>query len=292
MGTGATMRKKRVLAVMAFGCAALTAGTALADVTFVGLGAFSVSSAQAWNGIRPSPVYNSNLTRQTTPVYSTGVTGLTASHTVNAISGTGSKQVVGTDTETVFAQLASTAQATFAFTGSTSLTFGPDAGAGASGFAGAGGDTQFNGLQDSRAGYAFTLTTPEVVSISYTTQGNNPLADAYYVSIYDSGNGNLLDDYYVPSSLAVSAGWSSFALGAGNYAVDVEQQPTWPGSGFYAPDYIESSANAVGSASAQFNVTIPESPTWAMLLGGFAALAAFGALPKLRPAKGREARSV
>ena len=277
------MRNRRVLAMMAFGGAVLTAEAALASVQFVSLTAGSASIAEAWNGIRPAPVDNSNVTNRNTRDLATALSGLTASRTINAISGTGAKQAVATATETTSAQLMTGSVAELDFTGSTSLTFAPDVGGQAYGWA---------GDNESYAGYQFRLTTPGIVSVSFTAQGSNPLVDAYNVEIWNAWTGRVFANYLVPSSVAGSAGTSLFALNPANYIVSVFEQPADPANQYFSPDFVEGTVNTVGSASAQFTITVPEAPTWMMAIAGFAALGALSAMPKRRASVGGAAKNV
>jgi len=110
---------KQFLAIAALGGGFPTASAALADVQVLSLRSVPSSDDEGRDGIRPSPipVTNSNTTTRYAGTAAGALIGLTASHAVNAISGTGTKQAVATDTETTLAQVASDGVGTIDFTG-------------------------------------------------------------------------------------------------------------------------------------------------------------------------------
>ena len=255
------MTTRPLLLASTVGCAVFASQAAYADVKFVSVAAAAEAYTEAWNGITDNPKSDFKSKTAQANKLAKAMTGIDASAIASSSSGGNNRNASAADTERATVKLASKFDADLDFGGyvyaSVTSKAGPEA------TAGAGGSLSF-------AGYEFRTTSPELLSIDYTTQSDFDADNAYELVVLRGKNRPVATEYFIDANASDSI---FLDLTKGFYTVAVY---------LYQPDDVAAGVGQAiaGSYSGDFHVTlsaVPEASTWVMIGAGFGALGAFSA---------------
>jgi hypothetical protein len=214
------------------------------------------AQAEAWNGFAAKPKSDSQSLGDEADTLKKAKKGITALPIASANSGNG-RNAFSDDAESASVQLTSKFDADIQFGGAAEAGITANAGSGA--FANSGGGT-------SGATYEFRATSAELLTIDYKTQADvDPGTFVYEITI---ANKKKPQEFFLGADGASSI---QVDLTKGLYAVFISVQQ---------PNALSA---AIGDSldqltySGDFHLTltaVPEPSTWAMMLAGFAGMAA------------------